>query len=212
MRLYRAAPLVLISAAAIASCSSTQAGTPQTNITTTPSNTPTTPAPTTTTTSGLPAYGAPKVENPIDNTQPFQNDPCSMLTADQVREIFGKPLQGEASDGTTGLDCSWRDGRGATLGLGWVTSVRQGLSPFYANRANNAFFEELPPINGNPTIAYGGIDDRAGGYCQVVVGVTDELVYQVSTRQSQSKIGQADPCEVAHTIAGMTLDTMRGDA
>ncbi|MEU6647835.1 DUF3558 domain-containing protein [Saccharomonospora sp. NPDC046836] len=212
MRVRRAAPVVLISAALVAGCSSTEAGTPRAGTTATGPDISSTSAPTTTTTSGLPAHGAPKVQNPIEDTQRFQDDPCSMLSAEQVREIFGESLQGETRDGTTGRTCSWRDGRGATVLLGWITSLRQGLSPFYATRDTNALFEELPSIDGNPTIAYGSLDRRDTGHCQVAVGVTDELVYQVGVGQSPSKIGETDPCEVAHTIAGMTLDTMRGGA
>ncbi|MEU6646230.1 DUF3558 domain-containing protein [Saccharomonospora sp. NPDC046836] len=210
MRTRILAALALIAAALIASCTSTEAGTPRAS--TTSSDTPTTSAPTTTATSGLPAYGAPKVQNPIEDARRFQDNPCSMLTTEQVRELFGEPLQGEARDGTTGPACNWRDGRGATLGILWASNFKQGLSPFYANRADTDFFEELPAIDGNPTVAYGGSDDRETGTCLVLVGVTDELVYQVGVGQSPSKIGNTDPCEVAHTIAGMTLDTMRGGA
>ena len=86
-----------------------------------------------------------------------------------------------------------------------------GLSAEY--RANNdgkwAYFDELPPIDGLPAVARDISDDRENGGCPVVVGVSDELTFEVDLQLSQSNVGEKEPCEVAADVAGMAVETMK---
>ncbi|GAB3487597.1 hypothetical protein GCM10027521_30900 [Amycolatopsis cihanbeyliensis] len=110
--------------------------------------------------------------------------------------------------------CTWRDDAniaGGRASIHWVTKgEHRGLTDFYAGRQQYELFEPLEPLGGNPTLAYGSYNGRDTGFCQVLVGATDELAFQVGIGQSRDKIGTVDPCQVARRVGGMMLETMRG--
>ncbi|WP_199430770.1 DUF3558 domain-containing protein [Qaidamihabitans albus] len=204
-------PLIATSLAllilAVTGCSETTNGTAAPSGA--PQSDPTTTPPESGDSSALPGFGAPPVENALNDTERFQDDPCSVLTAEQLGQL-GVPKEGEKRNGSTGSACRWYEqDTSASVDIEWVKANQRGLTGAYANRDNYELFVEMPPIDGNPVLAYGD-DTRDLGDCQVLVGATDELVFQTAIGQSRSKVGTTDPCEVAHTVAGMMLETMRG--
>jgi len=159
---------------------------------------------------GLPTDGAPKVENPIDTSR-FQQDACQSLTSAQTQEL-DLGTAGTPVESPLGSTCEWRnpETRG-NLQVSFLDKDPRGLSAEY--KANNAdkwkFFIELPPIEGHPAVARGGIDDRDNGACTVVVGASDEIAFEVPLQLSQVNVGKKDPCKVSADVAGMALQTMK---
>lgn len=86
-----------------------------------------------------------------------------------------------------------------------------GLSSLYQAYEDGkyAFFNELAPIEGYPAVSFDAIDRRDTGSCTVMVGVSDEIAFEIALQQSSANIGQTDPCETAVMVAGMALRTMQ---
>jgi len=161
----------------------------------------------------LPSDGAPKVEHPLENTSPFEGDPCSILTAAQAQEL-GLPTIGKEKTGALGLDCEWHnpDTRGQVT-IGFLTNNDRGLSAFYAEneRKPYAYLTPLSNIEGYPAIASDSGDQRPEGICLVQVGVTDQLAFHVDLQLSQANVEKKkDPCETGAMVAGKALQTMKG--
>ncbi|WP_165912841.1 DUF3558 domain-containing protein [Tamaricihabitans halophyticus] len=167
------------------------------------------PAPESSSADGSTEDGAPKVENPLD-TSAYQQDPCSSLSSAQLQELAldqGKPSENDSA----GPNCFWRNNEARSMAsIAFVTAGNNGISDVYANRENNAVFEELPAIEGHPVVAYGSVKGEIErGYCTLAVGATDELFLSISVRVSRANIGQDDPCESAQRVAEMMIETMR---
>ncbi|MFC4854757.1 DUF3558 domain-containing protein [Actinophytocola glycyrrhizae] len=158
----------------------------------------------------LPFAGAPKVEDPLDTTR-FQQDPCRTLTADQTREL-NLPPTGEPEKGRPlGNACVWFNPETwAEAEVHFADQDPRGLSALYNVKDRYAYFDELPPIDGYPAIAVGALDDRDIGHCTVVVGVSDEVTFDVPVKLSEANVGKKDPCEAAAGVAAMALATMKG--
>jgi hypothetical protein len=193
---------------ALAACKSTSPGnaTPAgtsagtTSVTTTASNT----------SPQLPSDGAPKVDNPMDAAK-FREQPCLALTQQQATQLnVGFP--GKQRQGPLGQVCDWETPQDSGLiDLQWSDKNPRGLSAEYkANKDGKwAYFKELPPIEGFPAIAADATDGRQRGECTVAVGVSDQYSFALGLVQSRSKVGTADPCDVAVQVAGMVLTTMK---
>ena len=158
----------------------------------------------------LPFAGAPKVDDPLDTTR-FQQDPCQALTATQITAILDASIDGKPTDRPLGNACQWRnpDTRGL-VEVHFLDEDPRGLSAEYQADKDGkwAYFEKLPPIEGHPAVARSGSDDRDIGLCTVVVGVSDEVTFDVPVQLSEANVGK-DPCEAAVKVAGMALQTMK---
>lgn len=158
----------------------------------------------------LPSDGAPAVKDPLDTTT-FQRDPCSMLTSSQS-ESLDVGSSGKRNDDVLGNGCEWFNPqtRGTAI-IAFLDQDPRGLSALY--KANNegkwAYFEELPSIDGYPAVSRGLVDDRADGYCSVIVGVSDEIAFETYVELSQQNKGKRDSCEVSAQVAGMALQTVK---
>jgi hypothetical protein len=196
--------LTVLAATTLVGCTTATAGnaTPATDPP--DSNQPETPA------GELPTDGAPKVEDPLDTSR-FQEDPCLSLTADQIEEL-NLGGNGKPAESALGEACEWRNE--ATRGrvrIAFFEKSPDGLSAEYRAEKDGkwAYFEKLPPVDGLPAVARDITDDRKNGGCPVVVGVSDELTFEVDLQQSEANVGQSDPCEVAVDVAEMAVATMR---
>ena len=158
----------------------------------------------------MPFAGAPKVNDPLDTTR-FQEDPCQALTADQA-ESLAFPPTGKPQDMAFGNACEWRnpDTRGAAT-VHFLDRDPYGLSSEYLAHEDGRteLFVVLPPIEGYPAVVNNVVDRRPTGACTVVVGVSDEIRFEVPIRLSPENIGKKDPCEIAAMVAGMALQTMK---
>lgn len=161
----------------------------------------------------LPSNGAPKVEHPLDNTEQFEQDPCSILSSTQAQDL-GLPAKGKEEDGVLGRDCQWfnPDTRGQVT-IGFLSNVDDGLSGAYAanERGEYSVFEPLPPIDGYPAVALGIDDRRPRGICLVAVGVSDQDSFHVDLHLSPANVGTKDPCDTAALVAGKALETIKGE-
>lgn len=210
MRFRHLAPLLCL---LLAGCTITSHGEPTPETTTSAGTDSAPPSSSTGDSDDLPTNGAPKVDNPLNTTR-YQEDPCATLAASQATDL-NLPATGERTSIARGVGCEWanRDTRGYAL-IGFLTDIHSGLSSAYAtNEAGDfAYFVPLPDINGYPAVAADVEDRRARGICTIVVGVTDQLVSQVTVRLSAANVGKKDPCEVTAEVAGMALETMEEGA
>jgi len=158
----------------------------------------------------LPFAGAPKVTDPLDTTR-FQKDPCQALTADQAQSL-GTPPTGKPRNMPFGNACEWKnpDTRAHAV-VHFLDRYPYGLSTEYQAREDGklALFQVLPPIEGYPAVVSDVVDPRPTGACTVVVGVSDEIAFEVPLQLSPENIGKKDPCEIAAMVAGMALQTMK---
>jgi len=158
----------------------------------------------------LPFAGAPKVSNPLD-TNRFQQDPCRSLTSEQAQSLDFPP-DGESRDSTFGKACTWSNrGSGGRATVHFLDEDPRGLSAEYQAHDDGitALFEVLPPIEGYPAVVSNTIDGRPDGRCTVIVGVSDEIRFEVPLWLSQVNVGTKDPCDVAALVAGLALKTMK---
>lgn len=200
--------LTLFGAAAIAIVAAGCTGAP----TTTPAipATPSISGPT------LPHSGAPKVEHPLPASV-LSGDPCQQaLTPDQVKKVFGSVVPSKRDDlPSLGPACNWTNSdTGAVLGISYTTQVHDGLSAVYANTKPRAsLWKELPPIQGFPAIADVAIGAEAEkDFCEVSIGIRDDLTADVSLNLGNTKVGKAAPCDVAAQIADMLVTNLRQKA
>ncbi|WP_432849192.1 DUF3558 domain-containing protein [Amycolatopsis sp. CA-161197] len=199
--------LITMSGAAVvlafaAGCSGSLAAVPAT---TNPS--PTAPA--------LPHSGAPKVQNPLPASV-LAGDPCQQaLTADQLEKILGTAPQGKRDDASIGPACNWTNAdTAAVVGVGYTSQTHQGLSALYQNTKPQAtVWKELAPIQGFPAVAHSTYESGTNtGFCQVSVGIADDLSFDASLGLSTAKIGKVDPCGVAEQVADMVVTNLRQKA
>lgn len=201
----------IVGLAFAAACTTPSRGEPRPATTTETTASSTTPS-TSDSEETLPFAGAPKVNDPLDTSR-YEHDPCRSLSADQAQSL-NLPTNGKVMDDVAlGNGCEWRNSE--TRGYAQIvfaTGDQQGLSSEY--QANNdekwEYFEELPEIEGHPAIARDGTDDRKLGYCIVVVGVADDMVFESIAQLSGANIGEKDPCDMAAHVAGLALQTMKG--
>lgn len=159
----------------------------------------------------LPYAGAPSVNEPLDSEQ-FQQDPCRALTASQA-DALNLQFPGKLDDGSLGNTCEFRV-RTDRLALVEIASLDKnpfGVSAVYQAEEDGKLevFEPLEPIDGYPVVAYGALDRRDKGACSVVLGVSDEIAFEIALQQSHRNIGKKDPCETAAMVAGKVLQTMK---
>jgi uncharacterized protein DUF3558 len=160
----------------------------------------------------LPFAGAPKVDDPLDTTR-FQQDPCQALTPDQAQSL-GFPTEGKPRTAPLGKACTWENPESRGLvEIHFLDGNPSGLSGEYQANTDGkyAYFDPLPPIEGYPAVATDIVDDRDAGKCTVVVGVSDEVTFEVPIRLSTVNVGHKDPCQIAAMVAGKALQTMKED-
>lgn len=147
---------------------------------------------------------APRVADPLDASA-FVAAPCSTLTAAQLQTFAVNPpgnARGEES-GTPG--CTWL-GEGGSIGIGWLTSNKHGLSDTYRGGAElNAYFIETT-VDGYPAVFADSIDSRADGYCGIVVGVSDSLTFYAT---ESGRLDAEGACARAKQVATAAIATIR---
>lgn len=198
-RTVLALPLAL--AVVLAACSQPMRGT----------SSPVSEQTTTTTSVELPAYGAPKVDHPLDVSY-FRQAPCETLTEEQVAKFVGARFEARSlPDDHTGPRCIWSP-VGNARPLMWAAYPSlsdRGLTTLYYNRDAYAFFEEGPPVGGYPSLVYDVVDRRPSGACAVRVGTSDRETLDVSVWLGERKVGVLDPCEATQEVAGAAVETIK---
>lgn len=159
----------------------------------------------------LPYAGAPAVADPLD-TASFEQDPCRALTSAQADSLKVR-FPGNLRDSSLGKACEFRvlSDRLALVEIASLDKNPFGVSAVYQAEEDGKLevFEPLEPIDGYPVVAYGALDRRDKGACSVVLGVSDEIAFEIALQQSHRNIGKKDPCETAAMVAGKVLQTMK---
>jgi uncharacterized protein DUF3558 len=163
----------------------------------------------------LPHSGAPKVPSPLPASV-LAGDPCGdALTQDQLKRALGMVPAGKPGEIPTGRKCDWSNQEsGSFVGVYYVTTPREGLSASYQNvKPQATVWRELSPLQGFPAVASvtpsGGSPDE---FCQVSVGLADDLAFNASVFLGRAKKGTVDPCEGAEKVADMVVTTLRQKA
>ncbi|AXB46704.1 hypothetical protein A4R43_33215 [Amycolatopsis albispora] len=162
--------------------------------------------------SDVPAYGAPKVDNPLEVGDLVQR-PCTALTDAQVTELLGSDTT-EKEENVTGPACSWHSygSEGAFIAVGFPTVNDLGLTALYRGKGQQfQFFKEMPPVRGLPAVAWGQVDDtKTQGRCGVSIGITDRSTMDATVTLSDKNIGKKDPCEATHDVLDMVVGNLQG--
>lgn len=196
----RASLGVIVLAAVLATaCTSSEPGEPSLAPTPSPKD-GTSDTTTTQGSGGLPAYGAPQVDNPLDISR-FLRTPCDVITKAERDALVGAGAAASPDlDTPVGPECVWstEDPSRGRFAVIFPQVDARGLTSLYENRERNALFEELQPIDGYPVVAYGVTDRRDEGQCTVRLGVSNRDTIDVTVYLGESKVGQLDPCQAAH--------------
>ncbi len=196
------AALVLVSAA-VAGCTGENPGTP----TPTPGTSPSSAS------SVAPEDpNVPKVAIPLDASA-YIGDVCKLLPAAAAAELgFTEP--GEQKNDTSNPSCSWgirgkADSLQIILGSGNRQKGMGGLAGLHkAKKAGQLkFLEPGPEVDGYPTVYYGLQDRRAGGNCDLSVGVADDLAVSA---QAEGYDNEQDSCGTAQKVASAMIKTLKG--
>jgi hypothetical protein len=183
---------------------------------TSPSSAPATVTSGTSISAALPHSGAPKVEQPLPASV-LSGDPCAeALTSQQLTAILGVASPGKATSDSVGTACDWSNSdKGSSVTVAYDTKDHTGLSGFYENTKPKAtLWKPLPDIQGFPAVAH--VTSSAGNslsyFCQVSVGIADNLSIDVSIILGDAKKGTVDPCQVTAQSADMVVTNLRQKA
>ncbi|WP_328607382.1 DUF3558 domain-containing protein [Amycolatopsis sp. NBC_00345] len=194
--------LATVSALLLSACSTTTAGSPA-------------PAPSSSTSQSEPAPpygGAPKVDNPLPDST-LAGDPCDALTPEQLKVDVGPGITGTRGDlSKFARACHWSAPQvGALLVISFMSQHEDGLSPVYSQTQQSMKrFDVLPPIQGFPAVGYSDKPGPVSSFCNVAVGVADNLRFEVSLTVAANST--SDACKIAAEIAGDVATTLKQKA
>jgi hypothetical protein len=191
-------------AATLVGCSTAQEGQPIG-----PSNTST--EQTTSPASEDQTYGAPRVSNSLDASR-FLTRPCDVLSQTQLTSFgvsrLGKPDTDSQIAKQVGPGCTWNADPevNSTIGVGFLTGNKRGLSDTYRGRSQFDYFDETT-VDGYPAVFADGTDGRPAGRCNITVGISDTLAFSASEQGGRK--GQ-DSCDRAKQVAAAVIATLKG--
>ncbi|MPZ80014.1 MAG: DUF3558 domain-containing protein [Actinophytocola sp.] len=159
---------------------------------------------------GDPAQEAPGVDNPLDASR-FLTDPCTVLTRAQLATFdVTRPGIPETTGGVAeqvGPFCTWHAAAelGSTIGVGFITGNKNGLSDTYRGRSQ---FEDFRPteVEEYPAVFANSPDLRSKGMCTIVVGISDSSAIQAT---EVGELDETGSCERAKQVATSALATIR---
>ncbi|KJK42050.1 hypothetical protein UK23_39050 [Lentzea aerocolonigenes] len=174
----------------------------------------TTGTPTTVTQPTSDSNSAPKIKSPLD-LKAFEADPCSTVTAAQV-QAFGLPgVSGKVNATSPGPACSWLGSSTPAKMTPAVSIFPEGtnLSTILPNKDTTyEKFEQLPDIQGYPSYMALVSDQRSGGNCSVLTGVSDTKAILTSFQSDKGSPKYADPCAAATEFANLAITTIKAGA
>ena len=186
--------LSLLGVLGLAGC--TEPGTPKAVDTSTPD------------TGTSPTGGAVRVDDPIDATA-FYADPCKLLSADQVAPFDVGPVGQADLSMKSSPACTWEptDRRG-DFSVSFTLNLPNGLSDQYAAQEQLHKFDLWEPteVSGYPAVFNDIRDDRESGTCGVMVGINDEVTFNVSRQHGAGP----EVCDQVVDMAEQVLITMKG--
>ncbi|ASR34002.1 hypothetical protein BAY61_02220 [Prauserella marina] len=163
------------------------------------------------TTGSTPGPGVPRVDIPLQ-VDHFLETPCDAITKHESRDFVGINVTAEPDpSGATGPSCRWGRSLGeARIYVGFPQVSDSGLTALYdENGRKFAFFEEMPPADDYPAVAYGVSDNRDKGECSIRVGMSNESTVDITLILSDDRVGELDPCEAAHEVATAVIGNIK---
>lgn len=155
----------------------------------------------------LPIAGAPEVANPLTEIRSYKNNPCSVLTSQQLTTL-GLPGPGEVRDGAFGPACVWEDNNStAQVRIHWDLESGVGISAVYRERDDYKVFEPMQDVQGLPVVHTGTPVDQKVGLCSIVVGTSDQVAFRLGVGLSDGN--SANPCRLARIVAKKMITTMK---
>jgi hypothetical protein len=158
--------------------------------------------------------GTPKIPNPLD-LKAFEADPCSTVTPAQV-QAFGLPgVSGKVNTTSPGPACSWLGKSTPAKMAPAVGILPEGtnLSTILPSKGTTyEVFETLPEIQGYPAYLALVSDQRSGGNCSVLTGVSDTKAILFSFQSDKGSPKYADPCGAATEFANLAITTIKAGA
>lgn len=211
MRLCLVGAMVVV--IAVAGCTSARGGSPTAQPGTTGSTNGDADPSTSTSPSNDQTYGAPRVANALDASK-FLTEPCAVLSQTQLATFGvsrpGKPDTDSEIAKRVGPDCVWHADPevNSTIGVGFLTGNKHGLSDTYRGRDRFDYFDETS-VDGYPAVFADGIDGRASGVCNITVGISDTLTFSAS--EDGGRKGQGS-CDRAMQVATAVIATLKASA
>ncbi|WP_291412908.1 DUF3558 family protein [Actinophytocola sp.] len=156
-------------------------------------------------------YGAPAVDTPLDATA-FLTQPCAVLSQTQLAAFDvsrpGIPTTTGAVAENAGPFCTWHANPdlGSTIGVGFLTGNKNGLSDTYRGRGQFEYFEPTT-VEEYPAVYASSPDLRASGDCLIVVGISDSLTFNAT---EQGRLDAQGSCDRALAVATAALATLTG--
>lgn len=153
---------------------------------------------------------APRVDQPLDAGD-LLDRPCVILAQEQLNELgvrgAGVPTTTGAVADSVGPYCSWKTdpALGDSIGVGFVTGNKGGLSDSYRIRKELEYFQPTT-IDGYPAVFADRTDRRSDGECNIVVGITDTLTFRA---WESGSLSSHEACDRAKQVAAAALATMR---
>lgn len=202
--------VAVLSAAAVAGCSTHSTGTPAPVPTTTGTATSPSPGGGSSATSGAPGkLLAPPVPKPLKASRYLTTKTiCQMLDIKQLTSL-GLPHAKASGPSSTKLatGCDYNDSTtGNGISVSFETINKHGLSDIYAQQSSMAYWQPTT-IQGYPAVAASQDDARKDGTCQMWVGFSNQLAgYGLYD-------GHPDPsgtvaCKKAKQVASQMITTL----
>ena len=148
-----------------------------------------------------------KVASPLP-TQALANDPCTALGDSDATTIgFAAPGKPFGADGLKA--CQWISANYPenSMTIAPLTPKSDGISGIYANKNQYAYFE-MAKVNDYPAVFANRSDNRSIGGCTLWVGVTDQLVVNVSPQIGTGQY-HTDPCGLAQKMATAMVNHLK---
>lgn len=157
----------------------------------------------------LPQNGAPTVEHPLDASM-LEDDLCAAITKEQAKRFPGE-LQG-SEIGDKGY-CDWTYDNDlwhvGFIGGRIMTENHKGLTKYYGPIDDDvAEANPVDPVNGYPAVHFdlGKTDE---GTCSIIVGLRDDLTYDVLVTLESEHPSYDEPCKVARKFAETVVDNLK---
>ena len=185
----------LATGSTLSACSDTTSGTPPTSAST--------PA------SAGSINPALKVPSPLPTDQLLTN-PCALLSTAQATTL-GIQFPGKL-DNRDPIGCNWTSAANPlnSVGIGPSPQNHRGITDIYAGKAKSAYFEPTA-VNGYPAVYTGLNEDRSKGFCDLWIGVTDQLAFAVSISLGAGE-NKTNPCPIAERFGAAVIDHLQGKA
>lgn len=158
--------------------------------------------------------GAPKIDRPLDASR-FLTQPCAVLSAAQLK-VFniskpGVPHIDDQVAKSSGPYCGWRTDDEPVFrafDVGFITSNKHGLADTIrgGREAFPGYFEPTE-VEGYPAVFNDLVDGRAGGACNITVGISDTLAFRAA--EQADRVRGTRSCDGAKQFAAAVIKTLR---